>query len=297
MNNLTVKEVDFQGDTLLACEKDEKVYVAIRWVCEGIGLNENQMKRQLKNAREDLVVSKGVSNLTLPTNGGYQDVFVMELDFLPLWLAKISITPAMQKDSPFVVDKLVDYQLKAKDVLAQAFIKDNQVSNELRFLQGLLDGMKENELRVKKLEEQSSLTNNKVVHIETKLNNNTVEDGYKTSHNVARELGLYSTNDKPHGMFIDAVAKALKIYNKKLGYKDEYVNAVQDVAHGGMSSVIIYYSEKSKELIEQYLEDNFELEVTRFVRGKKKGEINKIQFQLERTYEFNVNTYNKYKEE
>lgn len=295
MNEVTMIDVDFQGDVLLACEKNNKLYVAVNYICNGLGLSDGQFRRQKQNLSEDIVLQKGITNLSYPTNGGTQEVLCIELDFLPLWLAKISITPKMKVDNPFLVDKLVEYQLKAKDVLAQAFIKDNQVSAELRFLQGLLDGMKESELRVKQLEEQSSLTSNKVVQIETKLNNNTVEDGYRTSHNIARELGLYSNTGKPHGMFVDAIAKVLKIYNKKLGYKDEYVNAVQDVTHGGQSSIVIYYSEKSKSLINKFLEDNFKLDVTYFVKGKKKGGINKIKYQLDRTYEFNQSTYNKYK--
>lgn len=144
-NDLLVKTVDFEGDQLKAAQepKSKKVYVGVRWVCEGLGFTKDQMKRQLKNIREDIVTSKGVSSLTLPTNGGSQATLCIELDFLPLWLAKISITPAMKRDNPFVVQKLVDYQLKAKDVLAKAFIsKDGETAGMLQFLQGVLDQMK-----------------------------------------------------------------------------------------------------------------------------------------------------------
>lgn len=44
------------------------------------------------------------------------------LDFLPLWLAKINITPTMKRENPELVDRLIEYQLKAKDVLAEAFL-------------------------------------------------------------------------------------------------------------------------------------------------------------------------------
>lgn len=126
MSNLAVREVDFNGDTLIAAQDQtsEKVYVAVKWVCQGIGLTEDQAKRQIKNVKEDLVISKGVSNLTLLTNGGEQDVLCVELDFLPLWLAKISITPKMIENSPDTVNKLVEYQLKAKEVLANAFVRN-----------------------------------------------------------------------------------------------------------------------------------------------------------------------------
>lgn len=42
--------------------------------------------------------------------------------FYSLWLAKISITPSMKENNPVLVEKLVEYQLKAKDVLAAAFL-------------------------------------------------------------------------------------------------------------------------------------------------------------------------------
>jgi len=193
MSNLSIKEVDFQGSTLMACEVDEKIYAGVKWVCQGIGLSRGQINNEYNKIQEDLVLKQGARNLVLPTNGGHQDVLCIELEFLPLWLAKISITPKMQSENPFLVAKLVEYQLKAKDVLAKAFIENNQLSSNLMFLQGILDGMKENELRVRKLEEESSLTNNKVVHLETEFNKETVTDGFKTSNNIARSLDIYSS--------------------------------------------------------------------------------------------------------
>lgn len=41
-------------------------------------------------------------------------------------LAKISITPAMKENSYDLVDKLVKYQLQAKDVITAAFLPQRQ---------------------------------------------------------------------------------------------------------------------------------------------------------------------------
>ena len=68
------------------------------------------------------MLSKGGRNLVLPTNGGNQDILCLMLEYLPLWLAKISITPKMKNESPELVKRLIKYQLKAKDVLAEAFL-------------------------------------------------------------------------------------------------------------------------------------------------------------------------------
>jgi anti-repressor protein len=126
------KIVDFNGSELLAAKtNDGKIYAAVKWVCEGIGLTRDQIKNERKKIQEDLVLSKGGRYLTLPTNGGMQEVLCIELDFLPLWLAKISITPKMQKENTWTVRRLVEFQLKAKDVLAAAFLQKPTTQAEL----------------------------------------------------------------------------------------------------------------------------------------------------------------------
>ena len=46
----------------------------------------------------------------------------MRIDFIPLWLAKIVITDKTKQDNPDLAEKLLQYQLKAKDILADAFL-------------------------------------------------------------------------------------------------------------------------------------------------------------------------------
>lgn len=124
-NTNEIKQVDFNGDTLLAVQSNEdgKIYVAVKWVCEGLGLTKGQMQNERKRVQEDIVLSKGERNLDLPTGGGIQTIQAIDIEFLPLWLAKISITPNMQKENPNAVERLIKYQLEAKDVLEKAFIK------------------------------------------------------------------------------------------------------------------------------------------------------------------------------
>lgn len=125
------KTVGFMGAELLGIKaSDEKVYVAVKWVCEGMGLSKGQMQNERKRIQDDLVLSQGERNFVLPTNGGQQEVLCIELDFLPLWLAKISITPKMQEETPWLARILVEYQLKAKDVLAEAFLPKQPQSIE-----------------------------------------------------------------------------------------------------------------------------------------------------------------------
>ena len=124
MKGMDVLEQDFDGDTIMTVKmKDNnQIYVGVKWVTEAIGLNKNQHDRQVKNIQLDETLSKGASYLTLPTKGGNQRSLCLEITFLPLWLGKISITPAMRNENPEAAEKLLRYQLKAKDVLAEAFL-------------------------------------------------------------------------------------------------------------------------------------------------------------------------------
>lgn len=160
MNQLNVVEqklVPF-GDTELLSAKmsDGKIYAAVKWVCEGIGLSEGQQKAERKKVQEDLVLSRGGRNFILPTNGGLQEVLCIELDFLPLWLAKISITPAMQETNPKAVGNLVNYQLKAKDVLAEAFLPKMQPTTQAELIALMAQQGVEQERRLNQVEQRTA---------------------------------------------------------------------------------------------------------------------------------------------
>lgn len=131
MNELEVKRVPFMGTDLMAA-KDESgtIWAGVRWMCDGMGMSEGQRKRQIASIQTDHLLSKGGSNLILPTAGGKQSVLCLKLDFVPLWLAKINITPAMQAETPELAERLEAYQLKAKDVLAAAFLPKSRRAGE-----------------------------------------------------------------------------------------------------------------------------------------------------------------------
>lgn len=123
MNDMIVKSVDLMGDTVMAAQDSEgTIWVGIKWMCQGMGMSDGQYKRQIKNIQKDLLLKSSGSNLTLNKGSGERDVFCLKLDYLPIWLAKISITPTIQKSHPELADKLLEYQLKAKDILAAAFL-------------------------------------------------------------------------------------------------------------------------------------------------------------------------------
>lgn len=123
MNGLVIKDVEFNGSALRAAQDAAgKIWVGIRWMCQGIGFNDGKVKTERKKIQDDLVLSQGKKFLPLGNDNANSEVLCLDLDYIPLWLAKISITPTMQKENPDLVQKLITYQLKAKDVLANAFL-------------------------------------------------------------------------------------------------------------------------------------------------------------------------------
>lgn len=146
--NLETKLVPFMGADLMAAkDNDGQVWAAVRWLCAGIGLNKTQTNSQVEKIKSDSVLSKGYGNFRIPTNGGIQETACLHLEYVPLWLAKISITPTMERETPEVAERLVQYQLKAKDVLAAAFIPQyaNQTAADFDRL------TREKEMQIKEL--------------------------------------------------------------------------------------------------------------------------------------------------
>ena len=136
MNGLAIKDVQFNGATLRAAQDAENIiWVGVRWVCEGLGLSKGQMQNERKKIQTDEVLSQGKRNFVLPTEGGNQDVLCLQLDFLPLWLAKIHVTPKMRRENPMLADRLVIYQIKAKDILAAAFLDKNALVPQVDYFQ------------------------------------------------------------------------------------------------------------------------------------------------------------------
>lgn len=91
-------------------------------MCLGIGLSNGQARRQIENIQKDELLHRGCRKFATGVFDENNETLALQLDYLPAWLFKISITPKMKADHPELVEKLIRYQLKAKDVLAQAFL-------------------------------------------------------------------------------------------------------------------------------------------------------------------------------
>ena len=119
---MIVKNVNVMGDSIMAAKDgDGVVWVGINSFCQGLDMNKKQRDWQVEKVKADKTLSRGCRELPAGTFDPANEVYALRLDFIPMWLAKITITDKMEKDHPELAEKLLDYQLKAKDILAEAF--------------------------------------------------------------------------------------------------------------------------------------------------------------------------------
>lgn len=161
MNELEIKRVPFMGTNLIAArDNDGQIWAGVSYICNGIGLNKNEKDRQVKNVQADRVLSKGCVKFDAGVFDPNNATVALKLDFVPLWLAKINITPNMEAEAPELAENLEQYQLKAKDVLAAAFLPVNvseSLSPELKMFKVLFDTMARAELQQR--EQEKALEN------------------------------------------------------------------------------------------------------------------------------------------
>ena len=123
MNDLIVKNVDVLGDSIMAAKDEEgNIWAGINFFCRGLGMSKRQRDFQVEKVKADKMLSRGCTLLRAGVLDTANEVYALRLDFIPIWLSKITITKKMEKEHPELADKLLEYQLRAKDILADAFM-------------------------------------------------------------------------------------------------------------------------------------------------------------------------------
>lgn len=123
MSDLMVEPVDVLGDTIMAAKDDENViWVGINYFCQGLDMEKKQRDYQVEKVKADKTLKRGCRKFPAGVFDIANEGYALRLDFIPMWLAKITITKKMEQDHPELADKLLEYQLKAKDILAAAFL-------------------------------------------------------------------------------------------------------------------------------------------------------------------------------
>lgn len=224
-SQLSVKMVPFMSDELMAAkdEKSGKIYAGVSYICKGIGLTEYQKDNEVKRIQQDIVLQKGAKKLPVKFDGQVRNIQCINNEFVPLWLAKISITPAMQKEHPDVADKLVQYQLKAQKVLADAFLHPAKapsakskyralppVNHSVEILQRVWAAAGVDEKR--SAAAVSGIYKQVYGDLGIDIPSAPVEcEKTYDKEQIAKALGVYSKAGKPHSQAIAAIIRTLDI--------------------------------------------------------------------------------------
>lgn len=127
MEGLTVKGVDLMGDTIMAAQdKNGNIWAGVNYFCNALGMSKGQRDKQVQKVQKDEVLKQGCFRLEAGVFDPANEAITLRIDFIPLWLAKIVITDKTKQDNPELAEKLLNYQLKAKDILADAFLPKAQ---------------------------------------------------------------------------------------------------------------------------------------------------------------------------
>lgn len=133
MNDMIVKNVDVLGNAIIAA-KDSKgnIWAGVSYFCKALGMTNKQRDNQVVKVQTDKTLSKGTLKFREGVFDPANEVVAIKVDFIPLWLAKIQITKKMEQDHPDLADKLLQYQLKAKDILAEAFLPKQEKAGDVQ---------------------------------------------------------------------------------------------------------------------------------------------------------------------
>lgn len=259
MNDLVVKNVPFCGAELLAVQEKTTgdIYAGVNSVLKELGFEDRQIEYRRNKWSADKVISKGVQKFSYPSeNGGVQESYCINIKKLPLALAKLAITPKMEKEMPWLSDRLEQYQESCADVLADSFL------------------IKVEKQSAKKKEKLPSV-NQMVKNIKGALHDAGVDSKYIAAEvvriysdagypvnvplisdvpvlwdctSIAKELGIMSESGRPHDKAVSGIIQKLDLFTY------EIVKTVY--SRNGHDGVTVQYKDSVFQKVKEWLEEN-----------------------------------------
>lgn len=190
--------------------------------------------------------------------GTGKDVWCIDIKKLPLALAKLDITPKMEREMPELSDKLEQYQEMCADVLADAFLPKKQkrtdgkaqserlasVNNAVKILTPMLKAAgcdsKIQLLTAKSLYEKAGVELPVLIEADQQY--------YDTVH-IARKVGLYyQSSGKPADKAINEIIRRLHIPESL------YIETWESKA--GWQGTVRKYAPQVIDMVKQWYVDN-----------------------------------------
>lgn len=109
-----VQNISFNGQTVPVFTQNNQHYVAMKPICENIGLD---WKAQYDRIKRHAVLSEGMVMMTTPSKGGEQQTICLPLDYLNGWLFGVE----SNRVKPQIRESLLQYQRECFRVLNEHF--------------------------------------------------------------------------------------------------------------------------------------------------------------------------------
>lgn len=115
-SSTAIKTVPFHGHDLITIQDGETVRVAMKPICDAIGL---QWQAQFNRIKRHAVLSQGVSIMNIPSNGGIQQFTTLPIEMLNGWLFGVD----SNRVKPEIREHLLMYQRECFQALASYWQK------------------------------------------------------------------------------------------------------------------------------------------------------------------------------
>ena len=109
-NQISTQTISFNNQSLITVEQNGNHYVAMKPICENIGL---AWEPQVLRIKRDEVLSQGMIVMIIPTNGGDQNMICLPIEYLNGWLFGID----SNRCNPEIRDTLIKYKKECYQAL------------------------------------------------------------------------------------------------------------------------------------------------------------------------------------
>lgn len=113
------QSIPFHGQTIPVFTQNRQHYVAMRPICENIGLEWNSQFRRIKRNE---ILNSAIAMMATPSNGGKQETLCLPLEYLNGWLFGVDA----RRVKPQIRERLLQYQRECFQVLAAHFMQPKQ---------------------------------------------------------------------------------------------------------------------------------------------------------------------------
>lgn len=232
-----IQTINFNNQQLLTVEKDGIKYVAVKPICENLGLDWDSQRTKIKNNH---ILNEGAVIITFPSEGGPQQTVCLPIDMINGWLFTINPNKVSEEIRPLVIY----YQKECYRALFEFWNKPKEQEPPKPVEPKPLPGSLEDKFNI--LKATISMTSLSPVAKETLLLTTVEENfGLKIPYRPVLERKAISATEvgKILGISSNRVGKLANEYNLKT---EEYGRMVLSKSMYGPKQVetFVYYEDK-----------------------------------------------------